>query len=606
MKRIFVFLMSAIAIVATLSSCNQEYVPDGTAELQSIKLTSSLNPSLDSDIVGAIDAEAKTITFVIPESVSETSFIPTFTVTTDDIFKASGTIIESGVTPMEITDGAKVYISDEKSSLLVTYTLIVVPNDFTAELLGVTIAAEDNSGLITEDITAEVSEEMITRVPAAAFRQELTIRLTATSNDKIKVNGSEISDGKALNVDTAFPVDITVTDEIAGKSAKYVLKVGKILSNVCELVATYSNDVVDDYVALAVDAANDVPYIVVGENKTVDGTTIKAMATVLRFNGSALETVGGNCFSGGQTSYSSIDVIDGKPYVAFVDAAAPTKNRVSCMAFNGSSWEYVGEQGFGAKITGLSYYRFDMILDPVTKYPVVALTTNEALNGLAKRDLAVSVFDGSSWDANKSVSGRVQRYCYNEKFARSNDAVFLLAANQTEKTFSLYQYKDKAWSVLDAELVINGTADICTMFADLDCSPDGSVYATVGDNSSGNYLCTFYKYDGTALVKAWNPLPGVSFDDKECQWDLTFDANGSPVIACIPTGETNAVKLFCMDEETKDWGPAIELGEAAGSYLATGRADNGHVYIAYSVEDASGINTIKLYRYGLEDDILPE
>ena len=86
MKRIFVFLMSAIAIVATLSSCNQEYVPDGTAELQSIKLTSSLNPSLDSDIVGAIDAEAKTITFVIPESVSETSFIPTFTVTTDDIF----------------------------------------------------------------------------------------------------------------------------------------------------------------------------------------------------------------------------------------------------------------------------------------------------------------------------------------------------------------------------------------------------------------------------------------------------------------------------------------------------------------------------------------
>ena len=240
MKRIFVFLMSAIAIVATLSSCNQEYVPDGTAELQSIKLTSSLNPSLDSDIVGAIDAEAKTITFVIPESVSETSFIPTFTVTTDDIFKASGTIIESGVTPMEITDGAKVYISDEKSSLLVTYTLIVVPNDFTAELLGVTIAAEDNSGLITEDITAEVSEEMITRVPAAAFRQELTIRLTATSNDKIKVNGSEISDGKALNVDTAFPVDITVTDEIAGKSAKYVLKVGKILSNVCELVAPRS------------------------------------------------------------------------------------------------------------------------------------------------------------------------------------------------------------------------------------------------------------------------------------------------------------------------------------------------------------------------------
>ena len=203
---------------------------------------------------------------------------------------------------------------------------------------------------------------------------------------------------------------------------------------------------------------------------------------------------------------------------------------------------------------------------------------------------AVPFLNAQQRDANKPVSGRVQRYCYNEKFARSNDAVFLLAANQTEKTFSLYQYKDKAWSVLDAELVINGTADICTMFADLDCSPDGSVYATVGDNSSGNYLCTFYKYDGTALVKAWNPLPGVSFDDKECQWDLTFDANGSPVIACIPTGDTNAVKLFCMDEETKDWGPAIDLGEAAGSYLATGRADNGHVYIAYSVEDASGIN----------------
>ncbi|MGN0202839.1 MAG: hypothetical protein ACI399_08065 [Candidatus Cryptobacteroides sp.] len=609
MKRILGYFLSVITAVAALSACNEKYVPDGTAALQSFKLTASLNPSLASDIVGTIDQDARTVTLVIPESVSVNSFIPTFTVTADDVVTASGVTIESGVTSITVTDGLRIVVSDDKSSLSATYTIITVGNDERAELLDIRITSEDNPELIAEDITTEISEEMIARVPASAFRQELTIRLTATSNDEITVNGSAITDGKALNVDTAFPVDITVTDGIAGKSSRYVLKVGKRLEMVYELIATYSNEELDDYVDLAVDAANDVPYLVVGENSTVDGTTTKSMATVLKYDGAALVPVGERRFSGAQTSYDCIDVIDGKPYVAFVDAGAPVKSRISCMSFDGSSWNFVGERGFGGKITGLSYYRFDMILDPVTKYPITASGTIEAINLVAKRDLSISIFNGSAWEANIPVTGRTQTYCYNQRFARSADAVYLLAANQSDKTFSLYQYKDKSWSTLQNELVIQGTTDICTMFADLDVAPDGTIYATVGDNSSGNYLCTFYKYNGTELVKAWNALPGVTFDDKYCQWNLTFDSAGLPVIACILTNssaDTRVVKLFTLDPETKDWNSPVEIGSACGCYLASGRADNGNIYFVYSSKDANGCNVINLYKYCLEADILPE
>ncbi|MCQ2139035.1 MAG: hypothetical protein MJZ09_01515 [Bacteroidales bacterium] len=604
MKKILVSFLSVAAAFAALTSCTK---PDGEAALKSISLPASLNSSLSATVNGTIDEATKTVTFVIPAAAASSSFVPEFTLTRDDVLSVNGKEVTSGSTAVSLTTGTQIVVDDANSAMSVTYKVTVLGDDQSAALTSLIIKSADNAELISEDVVAEISEQMVVRVPSPAFRQELTLSLAATENDVIKVNNSAIEGGKALKVDTSFPVDIEVIDDVAGKTAKYVLKVGKILELKCDLIGSYTNDDLQDYVAIAVDEKADIPYLVVNENNTVEGVTTKNYATVLKYDG-ALSVVGNNKFSPSSATYCMIDVLDGKPYVAFVDAGAPTKSRVSCMAYDGN-WSLVGEQGFGAKITGLSYYRISMILDPVSKYPIVALTTNEALNGQAKRDLSVSIFNGTEWDANKAVSGRTQTYCYNEKLARGTDKVALLAANQNDKTFSLYQYKDKSWSVLQSDLVIAGTSDICTYFADCEIAPDGTIWVAVGDNSSGSYLCQLYKYDGKELVKAANPLPGVTFNVSKCQWDLTFDAEGKPVVAVISAdADSNlSAKLFTINPETKDWADPFDLPETPNaSYMAAGRADNGNVYITYSTQNAGGKNIVNLYKYALEADILPE
>lgn len=607
MKR-FITIISAVAAIAAISACQPTATPDGACEIKSISFDKANNSSLSADVKGTI--KEGEITFVIPASVTETSFAATFTATEHDAVSFDGVTATSGASKLH--DGSKITVSDEVSALSASYSVKFVSNDEAAELVSVVFKAADNTEL-SEDVAPEaIAAEMLVRVPGDAFRKELTLSVEAGMNDVIKVNGAEVASGSSAKVDTQFPIDITVNDPVSGMSSKYVLKVGKILENQWAVAGRYTNAEVTDYVHLAVDAAADVPYLAIAE--TVygdDGKAVtKSMPTVLKYADGALSVVGANKFLECQTSYNIIDVIGGVPYLAFVDAGAPTKNRVSCVAFKDGNWDFVGERGFGFKITGLSYYRIDMVLDPVTANPIVALTSNEAGDGIAKRDLAVSFFDGSAWDANKPVNGRTQDYCYNEKFARSSDAVFLLAANQNTKTFSLYQYKDKAWTVLQSDLALAGTTDICTYFADLACDSKGNVYAAVGDNSSGDYLCKIYKYNGTELELAFNPVPNAKFNATSDQWSLTFDANDNPVVAYISDpavdGAGRTVKVVSIDPETKDWGEAVDFGEAAKTYVSAASADNGNVYVAYSTTDESGANTIVLQKYSLEEDIIPE
>lgn len=604
MKRFF-SIISAVAMILAIASCTPKPVPDGKAALQSISFQKAANSSLSADIKGTI--EGNTVSFTLPVAVVGTKLVPTFTATEHDVVKIGGVVAESGVTACTIEDGTKIVVSDEVSALETTYTIAVTEDDGVAELLSLTLLKSDK---LPEDIAVDqIAEQMLVRVPASAFQQTLTLKATAGKNDIIKINGEVAKDGTA-SVDTKFPIDIQVVDNGAGKSVSYVLKVGKILESVWTLAGTYTNDKVDAYVALAVDAAADVPYMAISETDYgTDGKAVtKNRPTTLKYADGAISVVGQSQYLETAVTYSCIDVMNGVPYVSFVDAGAATKNRVSCVAYKDGNWDFVGERGFGFKITGLSYYRIDMILNPANKQPMVALTSNEAGTGIAKRDLAVSAFNGSAWDANKPVTGRTQNYCYNEKFARSADAVYLLAANQTEKTFSLYQYKDGAWSVLVADLTIAGTSDICTYFADLSCDSKGNVYAAIGDNSSGNYVCQLYKYDGTALVKAGNPVPNAYFDDTKCQWSLTFDKDDNPVLAYINVpaeGQPRTAKVVAIDPETKNWGEATDFGEATETYISAGRADNGNLYVAYSTT-SNKINTIVLRKFSLEKDVIPE
>lgn len=617
MKRSILFLVSALAAAAALTSCQEEYVPDGVVGFDSITLTSALNSSLSADVNGVI--EGKTITFAIPESVTATSFIPTFKVTTDDILTVGGKTVESGVTSVEITNGKQFKLEDDKSGLSETYTIAVVGDDEKAELLSVTIAAADNASLLNEDVTAEIADQMVVRVPGTAFRQELTLTLAASSNDVITVNKQATTDGKAINVDTAFPIDIEVTDNVNGKSASYVLKVGKILEMVATSAGTYTNSDVQPNLAMAMDDKNGVPYLVINENSTVDGVTTKDLMTVLKSDGNALSVVGEAKFSGCQTAYNVIDVYDGTPYVFFQDYqdnSTSKKYQHSVMAFKGASWEYVGKRGFSERSTMLyGKYPFALGFEPVSGNIITVCTSNAAnTNGVAKRGASVSVYNGSSWSANMPINGRSQVMAYTPRLCRTSDAAYLLVCNQTEKSFSLYKYASGSWSTVIADFWPKSAeganqTEIGTTFLAMKANAKNEVYAAMADNTSGDWILSIYTLDeaNKTFKKFGNSIPGASFGDTGCVFDIAFDADGNPVVAYKANEENAHIKVVSVDPETKDWTAAFDFGEVANDYyLGIGNTKDGLIYVAYSVQDESKVNTIKVFKYMKEEDILPE
>jgi hypothetical protein len=617
MRKIINTVACALIIASAFTACKEDYVPDGAVGLESISLTSNLNSALASTVTGTIESATNTVTFVLPESVTETRFIPTFTATRDDIVTVSGTTVESGVTAITVTDGTKIVVSDEKSGLTANYTIKVVDNDERAELLSVKIAAADNAALLTEDVAAaEIAEAMVVRVPAAAFRQELTISFTATSNDVITVNKQDVTDGKALNVDTAFPIDIEVTDAIASKSSKYVLKVGKILEIKANVVAEYTNDDLQANVSFAMDAKNSVPFIAVNENNTEGDVTTKDLLTVLKYEGGQLAPVGPAKFSGCQTAYTVIDVLDGKPYVFFQDYGATSKYTHSVMTFDGGAWSYVGDRGFSERTTQLyTKYPYAMCIDQATKNIMTVCTSNAAnTNGVVKRGASVSIFNGSEWNANKPINGRTQAYAYTPRMCSTANGVYIIVCNQTEKSNSVYKYADGAFSTIVADFwptAADGTkaTEISTTFLSMKANSKGEVFALISDNLSNNvWMASYYKLDeaNNTFVKVGNPIK-ADFSDSGCVYDFTFDKNDNPVIAYIENAENAPVKVITIDEESKDWTDPVAMpGVANASYIGIGAAADGTIYVAYSTADSNKKNTVVLATYGLEDDVLPE
>ena len=123
MKKVLSILACSLAALTVLVSCEPKETPDGKCELGAFSIPASLNSGVAADIPGAIDASAKTITLVIPTSVTTSSFIPTFSATQYDVVSIGGREVTSGETSVTITDGTKVTVNDEVSAMKTEYTI---------------------------------------------------------------------------------------------------------------------------------------------------------------------------------------------------------------------------------------------------------------------------------------------------------------------------------------------------------------------------------------------------------------------------------------------------------------------------------------------------
>lgn len=97
-------------------------------------------------------------------------------------------------------------------------------------------------------------------------------------------------------------------------------------------------------------------------------------------------TVGTAGFTTGTSEYATIETYNNIPYIAFRDQSNGAK--ASVMKFNGSAWEYVGGAGFSSGIAGDTKIQFDN-----NGVLYVAYSEN-SLSGKA----TVKKFNGSAWE----------------------------------------------------------------------------------------------------------------------------------------------------------------------------------------------------------------
>ena len=605
MKRLVLTVVCIIASVAAFVSCEPKQVPDGKCEITSFALTAALNSSLSADIVGVVDGNEKTITLVKPASVSATSFIPTFEATEWDDVVIENVLAKSGETTVTIVDGARVNVTDQVSDINVQYRIVVLSNDEEAVLTSAVFKKADNDKL-AEDVAPEaIAPEMVVRVPGAAFRQELVLTVAAGDNDVIKVNNEEVASGSSIKVDTNFPIDIVVSDAVAGKNVKYVLKVGKILEVVVSKFGSYAEGTMNDF-TMAVNPNDGAPYF--AYTRKLDGEKNNGVS-VAKWNGSAFELVGPTGVADASARSASKPKVafakDGSVYAYYL--AGDVASKPTVRKLDGGAWAVVGAAGITPQNCNTSYL-YPFFIHPATGKPAFFWNGNTK-NQASYRVMNYAGFSGDAWSVN--VVGNAPAL---GSGGTTNSGMYYTssAVVTSEKVYIGSSFNEFGYYV--HEVAGDGTL---TPVVD-NFLPTGAPYGLPGNlqlsgsddalyllaaDASANIL-QVYSVDksGKTLKPYGAGIPVTISASGSITENAGFavNPNGGLIIAAVDQAEK--VPGFFYLNESLQWDAfKVDAPVANKSVYYVAFNKDGKGFIAYL-----SANGIELYGAGLEDDILPE
>ncbi|MBQ9463628.1 MAG: hypothetical protein IJU68_08265 [Bacteroidales bacterium] len=604
MKRIIFYAICVIAAAASLASCKKT-LPDGECSIKTFSLQASLNSSLSSDINGVIDQSAKTITLVIPASVSTVSFIPSFEATKDDVVYAEDQIIESGVSTVTISSGVRISAIDAVSGLEARYTLVVNYNDGMAELCSVVFKQEDNS-LLSEDVFPwEIAEEMIVRVPSEAFRKELVLTVEAGDNDAIKVNNTAVESGSSIKVDTSFPIDITVTDEYAGASAKYVLKVGKILGYVISKLGTYAEGTVADF-SMALNPNDKLPYFAytrkVGDEK-YNGVSIA------KWDGSAFALVGPSGIADNSARAASKPKVafgkDGSVYAYYLAGDVASKPTVRILS---GEWNVVGTAGITPQNCNSSYL-YPFFVHPATGRPAFFWNGNTK-NQASYRVMNYAGFSGDAWSVNVVAAapalgsgGTTNSGMYYTSSAYvSSEKVFI---GSSFNEFGYYVHEVAADGTLTpivenflpagAPYGLPGNLGLAGI-------TDDELYLFAADAAAGTMQIYSVDKEEKTLKPFGAGLPVTIAANGNISTNASFGVSpATPLVMAVADQDGKVPGFFFLNEGLQWDAVSVDAPVASKSVYYVAFNQDGYGYAAYLSADG-----IELYGVGLEADILPE
>lgn len=606
MKKLISILVCSLAALSVLVSCEPKKTPDGKCELTVFTIPASLNAEVAADIVGAIDASAKTITLVIPTSVTSTRFIPVFEATEYDVVEIGGTTLTSAETAVNITNGTQVAVKDEISAMNTTYTVAVKQNDDTAELTAVSFKKADNEAL-TEDVAPEaIAPEMVVRVPGAAFKQELTMTVAAGFNDAIKVNNTAVESGASIKVDTSFPIDIAVTDEIAGKTVRYVVKVGKILEVVVTPLGSYKEGSMVDF-TMTLSPLDNLPYF--AYVRKVDGDGYNGVS-VAKWNGSAFSLVGATAIANASARSASKAKVafskDGALYAFYLGGDVASKPTVKKLD---SDWTLVGTAGITPQNNNTSY-PYPFFVHPASGKPSFFWCGNTK-NQASYRTINFCNFGGESWATNV-VTGTVPAYgsgstassgMYYTSSAVVTDSKVFIGSSFNEFGYYVHEVAgDGTLTTIVNDYVPAGEKCGLPGNVQLAAGPDGQLYL-LGAVWTANVMQIYSVDQSAKTLKAYGAgIPVEISSNGSVTEGCAFGINPVTGLTVAAYGKKNAAPVIaCLDDNLQWSNFAVELPVATDTVFQVAFDKAGNGYIAFLTAEG-----ITLFKVGLEADILPE
>ncbi len=603
MKKVLSYLLGAACVVLACACDPNEH--DNVAQLNSFGFKAAQNSALTSDCNATIDGT--TIKVVVPAGTDLTALVPSFDVTVNDEVTVGSTLAESGVTACNFSSNPKITVKDAVDGQSVEYTIEFAENDGAAELLSFGFYKDGNSSLEEDAVASEIAEEMIIRIPEGGAGKTLVAKFEAGSGDVVTIDGEEVN-GTAT-VDCSFPIDIVVTDPVAGVSKTYVVKVGKILKMEWNKVIEYTDaegTLYNDF-GFAINPVDNVPYFVY--NRAVDGQ--KRSVVVVKYENGAMATVGTPGFNAALTSDSGIPKIafdkDGVAYVFYADG---DYSKLSTVRKLEGDWNVIGTAGFGSDEKLNTSYGNGMMIDPKTNTPGIVYTANTK-NAAGYRTTVGGVFNGTDWNyaavsGMPAVNGSTAAVMAYSPVATTDDAAYIIAsANQSG--FQLIKFADKSFSVVSSYLDGHNYASLMGFAAD----SQKNLYLLGADNEgTDDYNLNLSKYD--VANNQWTKMASTI----QTKYSAT---SGSKAALCIDKsdnvyaayGDADKVLWFGgIDPETKDWGGFTKLdgdNTIKSDILMEFSKDGSVGYLVWlRAKTETAPVTMVVYECKLEADILPE
>lgn len=468
-----------------------------------------------------------------------------------------------------------------------------------AKMLSFGFYADDNEGILLKDYTVDnigTSASIRIELPEEVDKSALIARFTTTENDVVTVNGVAQVSGVTANNFTN-PVDYLVTE--GTNNTRYTVTVGKLPDAVWAKLATF-NEFKVNAAHMKVSPKTREPYLVFIKDE--EDSANERLGCV-SYTQTGWNFTGSNGVASTTRPNSYIDFTfnkAGNPYIVFGDRGAEVVQSASVVAYNGTSWNYVGNSGITAGIA--SYNSIAMVNDQ----PMI-FTMNNTNKATYRRYLLYNIYNGSAWSTDAPVPNRPapdgSAYAsYNSCCKVLNSVVYLGVQNVSKAgIFSVYTYDQGAWNTLyeggDEPIDADVTGANIYDFG-MDVDKDGNIYVIYAAvTTTSNYNLTVKKY--TASTQKWSTVGGAPLqvtNSNARYYEIAVSPYGQPFVLYRNDSKNPTVVAF--DEESRLWGEPLVLDTFEDEDLSIDFAEDGIGYLSY--RDPNG--SIVLWKYDIPQE----